>query len=72
MANAANNDCNGKVLSANAFIGTPDVADGPLKLELCNGLYATAAAVTGEMVADKPEGYFFGQFLLISIHICFI
>ncbi len=65
MANAANNDCAGKVLSANAAIGTPD-ASGALKLDLCNGLYNTVASVTGQMVADKPEGYFFGWYLVIS------
>ncbi|KAI9005025.1 hypothetical protein DFJ74DRAFT_402901 [Hyaloraphidium curvatum] len=58
-------DCSGRVLTANALIGTPNQS-GALELDLCNALVNTVAAVTGEMVADKPEGYFFGDTVLLA------
>lgn len=48
------NSCKGKVLSANAYIGSPDDT-GKLVLQLCGGLYATAESVTAEMVASIPS-----------------
>ncbi|KAI9034201.1 hypothetical protein DFJ74DRAFT_762835 [Hyaloraphidium curvatum] len=63
---AANtNTCTGKVLTANALIGTPN-ASGALELDLCNALLNTVASVTGVMVADKPQGYFFGDTVLLT------
>ena len=63
--NANTQNCKGKVLSANAQIGTAN-ANNVLELDLCSSLYNTVAAVTGVMVADKPNGYFFGDMVTLT------
>lgn len=62
---AATSTCTGKVLTANAMIGTAD-ATGALHLDLCTTLYNTVTQVTGQMVADKPQGYFFGDTITLT------
>lgn len=51
-----NNDCTGKVLSANALIGSPN-ENGELTLDLCGGLFAQVADVTAIMISDQPLSY---------------
>lgn len=54
--NAGTNDCNGKVLSANAYIGDAD-ENGDLTLDLCGGLIVDTSDVTAIMVSDMPLSY---------------
>ncbi|KAI9020365.1 hypothetical protein DFJ74DRAFT_672948 [Hyaloraphidium curvatum] len=55
--NSATSDCKGTKLFANAFI------DG---IDLCAGLMSTAGNVTGTLTVDKPQGYFFGDTVLLN------
>jgi hypothetical protein len=55
--NAATSNCLGTTLTALALIEGVD---------LCSGLYGEVAQVQGNLTADKPDGYFFGDTVVLT------